>query len=127
MVAALSPALAVTQTMADTEVDSLIEAAGPFIAQFALGGILGFCAGFAVKKVSKIVAIIVGLGFILVQIMAYFKVIEIDWAPIAQWWDVVRSTETIENAGTTVRTILVANVPALMGAVPGFILGLRRG
>ena len=83
-IAALSPAPAVAQASADTEMDSMIQAAGPFVGQFALGGVLGFAAGFAIKKVGKIVVIIVGLAFILLQVLAYYGIIEIDWAPIAR-------------------------------------------
>ena len=126
-IAALSPAPAVAQASADTEMDSMIQAAGPFVGQFALGGVLGFAAGFAIKKVGKIVVIIVGLAFILLQVLAYYGIIEIDWAPIARWWHVVRREEAIESVWTVVRTILFANVAAFVGAVPGFVLGLKRG
>ena len=125
--ATLFPPLAAAQTNDEAEVDALIQAIGPLISQFALGGVLGFCAGYAIKKVGKVVAIVIGLAFILLQVLAYYKVIVIDWTPIARWWDMMRQQDTMGNAWTALRTVLFGNVPAVVGAVPGFLLGLKRG
>jgi FUN14 family len=43
--------------------------------QVTLGGVAGFCSGYAVKKVSKVAAFVVGVGFIGVQVARYYGVI----------------------------------------------------
>ena len=39
----------------------------PLIAQLGVGGVGGLCVGYAVKKVAKVVAVIVGLFFLGLQ------------------------------------------------------------
>lgn len=40
--------------------------------QLGIGSVAGFCSGYAVKKVSKVVAFTVGVGFIAVQLAHYW-------------------------------------------------------
>ena len=96
---------------------------GPVAAQITLGAAIGFCVGFLARKVGKLVAILVELAFVLVQLLAYAEVLTIDWAPIATWWDGVRRPENLERQWS----VLFGNLPALAGAVPGFLLGLKKG
>ena len=100
---------------------------GPLATQFTLGAAIGFCVGFLAKKAGKLVAILVGLAFVLVQLLAYAEVVTIDWAPIAAWWDQVRRPENLERQWTAVQGVLFGNVPALAGAIPGLLLGLKKG
>ena len=51
----------------------------PVAAQLTLGAALGFCVGYLLKKVGKLVAIIVGFTFGLLQVLAYAEVITINW------------------------------------------------
>lgn len=104
-----------------------IEAYIPLISQLGIGAVMGFCVGFMVKKVSKIAAIVVGLAFVLIQVLAFYGIITIDWAPIKDWWDQATTPDRIQGQWAVVRSLLFSNVPALGGAVPGFILGLKRG
>ena len=97
------------------------------VTQLGLGAVIGFCVGFLLKKVRKIAAMLVALAFILVQALAYLEIITIDWSPIASWWERARQTETLERQWSTVQSMLFANVPALAGAVPGLIIGLKKG
>ena len=123
----LFPQASGAQASGEVPPDPVVETIGPLVAQLALGGILGFCAGFAIKKIGKVVAILIGVLFVLLQVLAYYEVVVINWAPIAGWWDVVRAQQTVQDFSSVVRSVLFANVPAVVGAVPGFILGLKRG
>ena len=58
----------------------------PVAAQVTLGVALGFCVGYLLKKVGKLIAIIVGFTFVLLQVLAYAELITIDWTPITGWW-----------------------------------------
>lgn len=100
--------------------------AGP-IATLGFGGLLGAAVGFTAKKATKLLALAVGLGVVLLQVLAWYGWVSIDWAGIesaarAQW---------VSPDGTTLldRTwrMLVANLPFGGGFTAGFVLGFRRG
>ena len=99
----------------------------PLVTQLTLGVAIGFCVGFLAKKVIKIVAVLVGLAFVLLQVLAYADIVTVNWSPVAAWWDMARRPENLEGQWRAVYSILFANVPALVGAVPGLILGLKKG
>ena len=127
VLAGLGATAAGAQSNGDQAPDGLSETLIPVASQLVLGVIIGFCVGFLVKKVGKLLAIFVGLAFILLQVLAYFEVITINWPPIAVWWEQARRPGELERHWSTVRAVLFANVPALVGAVPGLILGLKKG
>lgn len=103
------------------------EMVGPLATQLGLGFVVGFCVGFLAKKAGKLVALLVGAAFVLVQVLAYADVVTVDWSPIAAWWERARRPETLERQRSAVQSILFANAPALAGAVPGLIVGLKKG
>ena len=95
--------------------------------QLGLGFVVGFCVGFLAKKAGKLAALLVGAAFVLLQVLAYADVVTIDWSPIAAWWEQARRPEALERQWSAVRSILFANLPALAGAVPGLVVGLKKG
>lgn len=99
----------------------------PLATQLTLGAVIGFCVGFLFKKVGKTAAVLVGLAFVLLQVLAYAEIVTIDWSPVAAWWDQARRPENLERQWDVVYSLLFANVPALVGAVPGLILGIKKG
>jgi uncharacterized membrane protein (Fun14 family) len=99
----------------------------PLLSQLGFGGVVGFLVGFTLKKVSKLVAIALGLIFILLQVLAYYGIVVIQWGPVASWWSQVAEPQKLQGLWTTLRDLLFTNVPALAGAVPGFLLGLKKG
>lgn len=126
MVATVFPTMGFAQVSDEAAPDAL-QSLAPLAAQVGLGGVLGFCAGLAIKKIGKVVAVIIGVVFVLIQVLAYYDVISIDWAIVSGWWDMVRQEDRVAGVENALRTVLLANVPALVGAVPGFLLGFKRG
>jgi uncharacterized membrane protein (Fun14 family) len=116
-------ATAQTPTGADTVSTLFI----PLVAQLGLGAVVGFVVGFTVKKVSKLAALLVGSLFILLQVLAYYGIVTIDWGPIHHWWTQFVEPKALQGRWETVRTMLFANIPASGGAIPGFIMGLKMG
>lgn len=43
---------------------------GPVVAQATFGGVMGFCTGVAVKRLGKLFAVVLGVGFLAVQVRA---------------------------------------------------------
>lgn len=107
--------------------DIVGDTAIPLLSQLGFGGVVGFLVGFTLKKVSQLVAIALGLIFILLQVLAYYGIVVIQWDPVASWWAQVTEPQKLQGLWATLRDILFTNVPALAGAIPGFLLGLKRG
>ncbi|CAN0430311.1 unnamed protein product, partial [Hapterophycus canaliculatus] len=51
----------------DDEVTKLIDKYGNSIGEAGFGGVVGFCSGYAMMKVGKTIAFVIGLGFIVTQ------------------------------------------------------------
>ncbi|RKX77056.1 MAG: hypothetical protein DRP87_10260 [Spirochaetes bacterium] len=99
----------------------------PIITQLGFGGILGLIVGFTLKKLSKLVAILLGLIFILLQVLAYYGIVTINWTPIARWWESFTESGAHISLWEQLKTILFSNLPAVGGALAGFIIGLKIG
>ena len=59
-----------------------IEAMKPALAKLTVGGVMGYCSGMALKKVGKVLATVIGLGFVAVQTAAYAGYIQVNWTKI---------------------------------------------
>lgn len=89
------------------------------------GGLLGFFAGTAVKTVSRMVGCILGIVFILMQLLAYYGIAEWHWNRIG---DFVTgpAASAAETATGALWKVLTYNLPFTGGFSAGFYLGLRR-
>lgn len=89
------------------------------------GFITGFVIGYAFKKLSKFLIIIVGLILIVIQLLVYNGIISINWSIIET------STKDIftnqEGAFETIKSVLLVNFPFAGAAGFGFLLGLKNG
>jgi len=69
-------------TEAKDSVEIAIEKAKPILAKLSFGAVMGYCSGVALKKVGKILAVIVGIGFIGLQTASSIGYIAVDWTTI---------------------------------------------
>lgn len=116
-------AAAQTQAGADAVSETLI----PLASQVGFGALVGFVVGFTLKKAGKLAALLLGSIFILLQVLAYYGIVTIDWGPISQWWSQFVAPQALQGRWEALRTILFANIPACGGAIPGFVIGLKMG
>ena len=96
----------------------------PLATQLGIGGVAGFCVGYAMKKVAKLAAIILGFAFIGLQYLAYKGIIAIDYTALKSW-----ASSLIGQAGEAQGFIidLFANLPFGTGLAGGLLLGLKQG
>ena len=96
----------------------------PLVTQLGIGGIAGFCVGYAVKKVAKLAAVLLGVAFIGLQYLAYKGIIAIDFTALKSW-----ASSLIGQAGEAEGFIidLFANLPFGTGLAGGLLIGLRKG
>jgi uncharacterized membrane protein (Fun14 family) len=100
---------------------------GGSVAALGFGGVAGAVVGYTAKKVTKLVALLLGLAFILVQVLVYKGLISVNW-------DAVQSTAEgvwADPHGVTLAErawqVLSANLPFGGGFAAGFVLGFKLG
>jgi uncharacterized membrane protein (Fun14 family) len=101
--------------------------ASPLIAQIGVGGVVGFIVGFAVKKLFKLLAILVGLIFVFAQYLAWEGFIDIHYDRIYE-----AAQNLIQQAGTSVTefnipAFITANIPMAGSFAAGLAIGLKKG
>src|SRR5690606_24987811 len=69
--------------LAAVEVPEL-SAVWPLVEQVGFGAIAGFIAGYALKKVGKVVAIFLGLIFIAIQLLAWSGFVSVNWGIVQE-------------------------------------------
>lgn len=125
----LLPDLADAQTLASASAAPAGELpALPPEVKFALmtlggGGIAGWAVGYTLKKFAKLAALIVGVAFISLQLLAFNKFITIDWQAIKN----AVPDDKLEQSATSVMSIITYNLPFAGSFAVGFWLGFRKG
>ena len=104
-----------------------LETIAPFLEQIGFGAIAGFAAGYATKKVGKLVAIGLGLLFVALQLLAWGGFVTIDWVTVQDRVDPLLETDSLSAGWRWLLATLTYNVPFAAAFVPGFLVGLRRG
>ena len=94
---------------------------------FLLGGAAGFCVGYVVKKVADYGAGGVGSCLLVLLLLSLASGFGSEWPLLKLWLHHGQQPLDPSWQGSALFSILYASVPALAGAVPGFILGLRIG
>lgn len=74
-------------------VASALDTLKPILSKLTFGGFMGFCSGYASKKVGKAVAVTVGMGFMALQGLVMLGYIEIDWMKVKD--DAIKSIDTV--------------------------------
>jgi uncharacterized membrane protein (Fun14 family) len=104
-----------------------IETIAPYLEQVSFGALAGFAAGYALKKLGKLVAVAVGLLFIVIQLLAYYGFVTIHWIEVQRRVDPLLESQSLGQAWGWMVAVLTHNVTFAAALVPGFLLGLRRG
>ncbi len=96
-------------------------------AELGFGGVAGAIVGFTAKKVTKLVALVLGLIFIVIQTLVYLKLVAVDWNAVQHTAEHVwKDTQGVTLADRAWE-ILIANLPFGGGFVAGFALGFKLG
>lgn len=98
---------------------------GLLTSQIAIGGIIGFFIGFAIKKITKIALFILGIFFIALLYLEYNGYIVINYAKFEETFGMIGSS--VADQLTVPATPILTNIPLLGGFGVGFIIGLKKG
>jgi uncharacterized membrane protein (Fun14 family) len=106
----------------------------PFAGTIGGGFVVGLLAGYAIKKIIKIAAVIVGLFIAVLAYMQYQRIFDVNWAKIhtvshnGLTW-VANTIIHISNNIGSGHTAALSNlsIPLAASASAGFALGMVRG
>ena len=110
----------------------------PFVSTIGGGFLAGALAGYALKKVMKIAAVLVGLFIAALAYLEYQRIITVDWETLQA---VSQNTTTTfsntlthisnnigaDHAGVTGNLALSNIIPLASSTSAGIMLGLARG
>jgi uncharacterized membrane protein (Fun14 family) len=91
------------------------------------GGVAGAVVGYTAKKVTKLVALALGLVFIVIQTLVYLDVISVNWTAVQNGAEHVWSDAHGVTLADRAWTILSANLPFGAAFAAGFALGFKVG
>lgn len=101
------------------------EALSPIVYQVATGGILGFLMGYAVKKVLKVVAVIIGLFALVLLYLANQGIINVNFGKLAEITE--GAVGNLGGGASQLLVPIIANLPFAGSAILGLALGLKKG
>ena len=96
----------------------------PLLTQLGVGGVAGLCVGFALKKIGKLVAFILGIAFIGLELLAYKGIININYTALSDWANGVFSHVGVAEG---VLTTIIGNLPFAASFLAGLALGIKIG
>lgn len=104
----------------------------PFAGTVGGGFFLGYLAGFAIKKVLKLAAVIVGLFIAALAYLEYQRIVSVDWnrIQVVSQNGFVWVTNAIVHISNTIRSthsVSHIGIPLVSSASAGMVLGLSRG
>lgn len=90
-----------------------------------IGLVSGLAVGFISKKISKLIVFFIALAFILLQVAVYNGYIQVDWL---YWKDTALNfIDKTEIPATSLKEIVLRNLPFSISALVGFIYGFKKG
>jgi len=105
-----------------------LETLTPLATQLGTGGIIGFVVGYALKKLFKLIIVLIGIFFVILQYLAYEDFIVINYDKIiARLEGFIVSLMQSGGGGFTLPTFLQANIPFAGSFIAGLGVGLKMG
>lgn len=100
---------------------------GELAPDLGFGGVAGAVVGYAAKKLTKLVALALGLVFIVLQGLVYLQVITVDWGVVQHGAESVWADAQGVTLADRAWDILVAHLPFGAAFAVGFGIGFKLG
>ena len=106
-----------------------LEAVAPTLFTIGSGGLIGFLTGFALKRIFKILAVIVGIFFAALMYFQSQNLISVNWDKIQSMPQGLMSTLAHSLTDTGQISTIAGNlgIPLTGGLAAGFALGVIKG
>jgi uncharacterized membrane protein (Fun14 family) len=93
----------------------------PLLIQLGIGGIAGFCTGYSLRKIGKLLVVIFGIVFIGLELLAYLGRISINYTVIEEWANgVLSQAEGILN-------VIIGNLQFMASFLVGLAITFKMG
>jgi uncharacterized membrane protein (Fun14 family) len=99
----------------------------PYLQQLTFGAVAGFMAGYALKKVGKLLAIAVGLLFVAIQVLAYYGFVTVNWGAVQNRVDPLLEPTSLNQAWKGLIALLTYNITFAAAFIPALLIGVKRG
>jgi uncharacterized membrane protein (Fun14 family) len=96
----------------------------PVVFQLGLGGVGGFIVGFAIKKVSKLILILIGLFLIALLYLRAKGIININYTAL---WNALEGLSGRAGQATSWLIGLISILPFAGSFIVGSVIGLKLG
>eukprot|EP01133_Synstelium_polycarpum_P013708 gene13708-16160_t len=90
----------------------------------SLGGFLGYAAGVATKRLSKLIIVVVGVIFLVTQSLSYYGYLTVDWRKVSKDASPSFDKEKRKEYAQRFYRLLTQNLPFKVGFGSGYYLGL---
>lgn len=106
-----------------------LESLSPTLFSAGAGGVIGFLAGFAIKKIIKIIAVIAGIFFAALIYFQSQNLISVNWDKIEAMTQLAIATLAGTLTDTGQISIIAGNlgIPLTGGLAAGFAFGFLKG
>jgi uncharacterized membrane protein (Fun14 family) len=104
--------------------DTMSATISPLVYQLGIGGIGGFIAGYALKKISKLVAIVIGLFIIALIYLSVKGIISINYGAL---WNALSGWMGSASQAVSWFVGAVSLLPFMGSFVAGLLLGFKLG
>ena len=105
-------------------VPGAIETALPYVTEGSLFALIGFALGYATRKVFKLGLLLIAVGFVGVQVLVHYGLIEVEWSQVTQW---INGALLNLRENESVSRFLTNRVPSALALLAGWVLGFQRG
>jgi uncharacterized membrane protein (Fun14 family) len=95
--------------------------------ELGFGGVAGAVVGYTSKKVTKIVALVLGLVFIVIQGLVYLHLVTVDWNAVQVGAEHLWTDPQGVTLATRAWHVLSANLPFGAAFLAGFGVGFKLG
>ena len=96
----------------------------PIVYQLGAGGITGFVAGYAIKKITKLILIVIGIFVIVLLYLGYTGIINVNYNKLAE---AVAGLVGKAGGASSLLVAIIAHLPFAGSFLAGFFIGWKMG